>query len=115
MTTRRSGTCVYTRMPITSCGEVWLNGVEVVRAGTEEEVAQMDGRFEAVYEHLVREALDVSVCLEGSAALEGPSKDMVVRLRGGSEDTWPISLTNDLDLATLFAEPQAPLPGGKPR
>ncbi len=102
-------------MPITSCGEVWLNGVEVVRAGTEEEVAQMDGRFEAVYEHLVREALDVSVCLEGSAALEGPSKDMVVRLRGGSEDTWPISLTNDLDLATLFAEPQAPLPGGKPR
>ncbi|CAL8467730.1 g7268 [Coccomyxa elongata] len=84
-------------------------------SGTEEEVAQMDGQYEAVYEHLVREALDVSVCLEGSATLEGPSKDMVVRLQGGSEDTWPLSLTNDLDLATLFAEPQAPQPGSKPR
>ncbi len=69
----------------------------------------MDAQFEAVYEHVVREALDVSVCLEGSASLEGASKDMVVRLMGGSEDTWPLSLTNDFDFATLFAaEPQAP-------
>ena len=70
-------------------------------------MAQMDGHFEALYEHVVRETLDVSVCLEGSASLEGPSKDMVVRLMGGSDDTWPLSLTNDFDFATLFAESQA--------
>lgn len=79
----------------------------------------MDAQFEAVYEQLVREALDIWVSLEGSASLEGPSKDMVVRLvggGGGEDGGWPLSITNDLDLAALFAaEPPAPQPGQKPR
>ena len=74
-------------------------------AGTEAEVAAADGVFDGVYQHLIRQALDVSVCLEGGAAVEGPKQDMVVRLMGASDESWPLSLTNDFDLVSLFAEP----------
>jgi hypothetical protein len=54
----------------------------------------------------VRQALDVLLHLEGSATIEGPKQEMVVRLIGGREDAVPLSFTNDLDLATLsFAGP----------
>lgn len=77
----------------------------ILRAGTEAEVAAADATFEGVYAHLVRQALDVSLCLEGSARVEGPAQDMIVSLAGGGEDAWPLSLTNDVDLASLFADP----------
>ena len=81
-------------------------------AGGEPEVAAVDAQFEGAYAHLVRRALDVSLCLEGGARVEGPKQDMVVRLAGASEDAWPLSLTNDFDLAALFAAeaPAAPAP-----
>ena len=37
--------------------------------------------------------------------MEGPKQDMVVRLMGGSDESWPLSLTNDFDLLSLFTEP----------
>ena len=61
----------------------------------------MDKYFNAVYEHLVREALDVSLCLDASAGTDKESKEMVVHVRSMSEDTWPLALTNDVDLASL--------------
>lgn len=64
-----------------------------------------DAGFDALYQHLIRQALDVSMCLEGGAAVEGPKQEMVVRLMGGSDESWPLSLTNDFDLLSLFAQP----------
>ncbi len=75
-------------------------------------MAAADAQFDGVYRHLIRQALDASVCLEGGAAVEGPKQDMVVRLLGGSDESWPLSLTNDFDLASLFA---APAPAAQPR
>lgn len=66
---------------------------------------QADTQFNAVYEHLVREALDASLCLEASAAVDRESKEMVVHVRGGSKDAWPLALTNDVDLASLLTSP----------
>ena len=76
--------------------------------GTEADVAAADAQFNGLYQHLIRQALDISICLEGSAAVEGPKQDMVVRLMGGSDESWPLSLTNDFDLLSLFAEPASP-------
>ena len=78
-------------------------------------MAAVDAQFEGVYAHLVRQALDVSLCLEGGARVEGPKQDMVVRLAGGSEESWPLSLTNDFDLASLFAEAPAAVPSRPPK
>jgi hypothetical protein len=83
---------------------------EAVPAGQESQVADVDKYFDAVYEHLIRQALDVLLHLEGSARVEGPKQEMVVRLCGGSDDAWPLSVTNDLDLATLFAGAADTLP-----
>lgn len=79
-------------------------------AGGEAEVAAADAQFEGAYAHVVRQALDVSLCLEGGARVEGPKQDMVVRLAGGGGDSWPLSLTNDFDLAGLFVDPPAAAP-----
>ena len=66
---------------------------------------EADRGFNAVYEHVIREALDASLCLEASAAVDKDSKEMVVHVRGVSEDTWPLALTNDVDLAFLLTSP----------
>ena len=66
---------------------------------------EADRGFNAVYEHLIREALDASLCLGASAAVDKNSKEMVVLVRGVSEDTWPLALTNDVDLASLLTSP----------
>lgn len=80
-----------------------LNEFRVCIAGKESQVVDIDKQFDSVYEHLIRQALDVLLHVEGSATKEGPKQEMVVRLMGGGEDAWPLSVTNDLDLATLFA------------
>ena len=72
-------------------------------AGNVELLQQADTMFNAVYSHLVREALDASLCIEASAAVETESKEMVVHVRGGGEDTWPMALTNDVDLGSLLS------------
>ena len=75
----------------------------VATAGDAELLQQADTAFNAVYSHLVREALDASLCMEASAAVETESKEMVVHVRGGGEDTWPLALTNDVDLGSLLS------------
>ncbi len=75
----------------------------VAIAGDVELLQQADTMFNAVYSHLVREALDASLCIEASAAVETESKEMVVHVRGGGEDTWPMALTNDVDLGSLLS------------
>lgn len=65
----------------------------------------VDRHFNKVYEHLVREALDASLCLEASAAVDKTTKEMVVLVKGGSEEAWPLALTNDFDLACLLETP----------
>ncbi len=47
--------------------------------------------------------MDVSLCLDASAATDKDSKEMVFHVRSMSEDAWPLALTNDVDLASLAA------------
>ena len=80
-----------------------VNGL--VHAGDMGSLQRADTEFNAVYEHLIREALDASLCVEASAATDKESKEMVVHVKSGSEDAWPLALTNEVDLASLLATP----------
>ncbi len=56
-----------------------------------------------IYEHIVREALDVTYTLEGTAAVEDGS--LFCHVNGVMEegsDAWPVMATNDVDLAALI-------------
>ena len=76
-----------------------------VHAGDLGLLQRADREFNAVYEHLIREALDASLCVEASAATDKESKEMVVHVKSGSEDAWPLALTNEIDLASLLTSP----------
>ena len=56
-----------------------------------------------IYEHIVREALDVAYMLEGTAAVEDGS--LFCHVNGVMEDgsdAWPVMATNDIDLAAIL-------------
>ena len=101
MSLYRLDACI--RLPNAKGAVVRIAEQLVVPAGNLELLQQADAMFDAVYSHLVREALDALLCIEASAAVEKESKEMVVHMRGGGKDTWPMALTNDVDLGSLLS------------
>lgn len=56
-----------------------------------------------IYEHIVREALDVTYTLKGTSAVEDGS--LFCHINGVMEegsDAWPVMATNDIDLAAML-------------
>ena len=68
-------------------------------AGDLEAVAELDVAMDTAYEHAVREALNVSVCMSGTANVQGGA--LVLTLAGMSDEV-PLLLVNDLDLVPLL-------------
>ena len=71
---------------------------------SQEAVEPVEERFRTWFANMSREGLDISVCVDAKAALEGGQ--CLVRLSGTADDgalreTSPLILVNDLDLVTL--------------
>lgn len=73
-------------------------------------LAELDKHCEAAYEHLVREALDGSLTLHMRSFVQGQHLLMVMSgtpqgdaATPAPEASWPFTVTNDVDLATLIS------------